>query len=278
MMIKSTVEYIEIMGAGMLQYFMLNLAVVPPFWKTIMFFLTLLLLIPMLVWVYLNRTYKKKYKIQKIMASIKSQVDKERMRIAMELHDDIGGNLTALSLMGSILKEKDISTDAHELVDKMIEASNKMVDDMNEIVWALNTSNDTLKSTMGFIKQNVSTLLSNAGIKFEVNEPIDYQNRYISGSVRRNIFLIIKEICNNIVKHANTQKVEMIISVNETLEITISDNGVGMKDVDLEKRQGMGQHNMKQRAEEIGARILFKQEKGHTINLSMPLGNIIDEG
>lgn len=277
MMIKSTVEYIEIKGAGMLQYFMLNLAVVHPFWKTTMFFLTLLLLIPMLVWVYLNRTYKKKYKMQKIMASIKSQVDKERMRIAMELHDDIGGNLTALSLMGSILKEKDISTDAHELVDKMIEASNKMVDDMNEIVWALNTSNDTLKSTMGFIKQNVSTLLSNAGIKFEVNEPIDYQNRFISGSVRRNIFLIIKEICNNIVKHANSQKVEMIISVNEKLEITISDNGVGMKDVDLEKRQGMGQHNMKQRAEEIGAKILFKQEKGHTINLSMPLSKIIVE-
>ena len=67
----------------------------------------------------------------------------------------------------------------------------------------------------------------------------------------------------------------MFISVNETLEIIISDNGVGMKGVDLAKRQGMGQHNMKERAAEIGAKLLFKQEKGHTINLSMPLRKII---
>lgn len=277
MMIKSTVEYIEIKGAGMSQYFTFNLAVVTPFWKSTIFFLSVLILIPILVWVYLKGVYKKKLKIQKIQASIKSQIDKERMRIAMELHDDIGGNLTALSLIGSILKEKDISMGAHELVDKMIKASDQMVDDMNEIVWALNTSNDTLKSTMGYIKQNVSTLLSNAGIKLEVNEPIDYQNRFISGRVRRNIFLIIKEICNNIVKHANTQKVVMIISVKERLEIIISDNGVGMQDFDLEKSQGMGQHNLKERALEIGANLLFKHEKGHTIEISMPLSKIIDE-
>ena len=272
-----TAQFIETRGAGMSQYFTFNLEVVPPFWKTTIFFLSILLLIPILVWVYLNRIYQIKLKTQKMEASIKSQIDKERMRIAMELHDDIGGNLTALSLMGSILKEKDISNGAHGLVDKMIEASDQMVDDMNEIVWALNTSNDTLKSTMGYIKQNVSTLLSNAGIKLEVNEPIDYQNRFISGQVRRNIFLIIKEICNNIVKHANTQKVEMVISVNDSLEIIISDNGVGIQDLDLEKSQGMGQHNLKERALEIGAKLLIKHEKGHTINLSMPLSKIIDE-
>ena len=272
-----TAQFIETRGAGMSQYFTFNLEVVPPFWKTTIFFLLLLLLIPILVWVYLKGGYKKKLKTQKIEASIKSQIDKERMRIAMELHDDIGGNLTALSLMGSILKEKDLSTGAHGLVDKIIEASDQMVDDMNEIVWALNTSNDTLKSTMGYIKQNISTLLSNANIKLEVNEPIDYQNRFISGRVRRNIFLIIKEVCNNIVKHANTQRVEMVISVNDRLEIIISDNGVGMEDFDLEKSQGMGQHNLKERALEIGAKLLIKHEKGHTIYLSMPLCKIIDE-
>ena len=161
------------------------------------------------------------------------------------------------------------------MVDKIIEASDQMVDDMNEIVWALNTSNDSLKSTMGFIRQNVSAMLSNAGIKLEVNEPIDYANKFISGRVRRNVFLIIKEICNNIVKHAFTKKVDMTIRINTKLEIIIVDYGIGMKEENISSRGGMGQHNLRERASEIGATIQFKNEKGYTIYFSIPLDKVM---
>ena len=270
-----TAQFVEARGAGMSQYYTFKLDVVPPFWKTKIFFILVMLFVSILIWIYLSIRFKKRLKRQKEVASRKSHIDKERMRIAMELHDDIGGNLTALSLMGSLLKEKEMNESAHDLVDKIIEASDQMVDDMNEIVWALNTSNDSLKSTMGFIRQNVSAMLSNAGIKLEVNEPIDYANKFISGRVRRNVFLIIKEICNNIVKHAFTKKVDMTIRISTKLEIIIVDYGIGMKEENISSRGGMGQHNLRERASEIGATIQFKNEKGYTIYFSIPLDKVM---
>jgi signal transduction histidine kinase len=62
----------------------------------------------------------------------------------------------------------------------------------------------------------------------------------------------------------------MIISDYERLEIIISDNGVCMQDLGLESSIGMGPHNLKDRALEIWANLLFKHEKGHTINLACP--------
>ena len=270
-------QFVEIRGAGMSQFFTFKLEIVPPFWKTKIFFFSLIVLVSLIVWFFERREFKKRLKKQKILASIQSHLDKERMRIAMELHDDIGGNLTALSLMGGLLKDKDMNEDAHDLVDKIVEASGQMVDGMNEIVWALNTSNDSLKSMMGYIRQHVSAMLSNAGIKLELNEPTDYPNKFVSGRVRRNIFLITKEVCNNIVKHAFTKKVSITVHVNSKLEILISDYGVGVHNSDLENASGMGLHNLKGRAKEIGATIQFKNEKGYTIYFSIPLNKVIME-
>jgi signal transduction histidine kinase len=259
----------------MSKYFTFKLEIVPPFWKTKTFFLSLMALVSLFVWFFVRRVFKKKLKKQQVLASIQSHIDNERMRIAMELHDDIGGNLTALSLIGSLLKDKQMNEDAHGLVDKIIEASDQMVDDMNEIVWALNTSNDSLKSMMGYIRQHVSALLSNAGIKLELNEPIDYPNKFVSGRIRRNIFLIIKEISNNIVKHAFTKKVSITVHVNTKLEIIIVDYGIGIKEAHLTSGGGMGLHNLRERASEIGAKIQFKNEKGYTIYFSIPLNKVI---
>ena len=272
-----TAQFIETRGAGMSQFFKFRLKIVPPFWKTKIFFVSMMILMFISVWFLVGSVYKRRLKKEKILASIKSHIDNERMRIAMELHDDIGGNLTALTLIGSLLKDKEMNESAHNLVDKIIEASDQMVDDMNEIVWALNTSNDSLKSMMGYIKQNISELLSNAEIKLILTEPIDYADRFVSGRIRRNIFLIVKEICNNIVKHAFTKKVEITIYTNSKLEIIISDYGVGVHNDDLENGRGMGQSNLTKRSSEIGATIQFKNEKGYTIYFSIPLNNMMME-
>jgi len=79
------------------------------------------------------------------------------------------------------------------------------------------------------------------------------------------------------VKHAFTKKVEITVHVNSKLEIIISDYGVGINTDDLENASGMGLHNLKERASEIGATIQFKNEKGHTIYFSIPLSKVMRE-
>ena len=146
--------------------------------------------------------------------------------------------------------------------------------DMNEIVWALNVSNDSLQSMIGYIRQNATTMLSNAGIKLEVNEPLAYDEVFVGGKIRRNIFLISKEIFNNILKHASTKKVEMNIKVGKFLEITISDHGVGKSDQPQTTKGGMGQGNIIKRATEIGATVDFENIKGYTVKFSLPFDKI----
>ena len=112
--------------------------------------------------------------------------------------------------------------------EKIGEASDKMVQDMNEIVWALNITNDSLISLMSYIRQYVSSRLSASGINLEIREPSNYPEMFVSGRTRRNIFMIIKEIINNAIKYAGTKKIDMKILLDDNLRIIISDNGTGM--------------------------------------------------
>ena len=207
----------------------------------------------------------------------KQLLEQERVRIAMDLHDDIGGNLTALTLMTSLLKEKEEDPSRKMLFEKIGEASDKMVQDMNEIVWALNITNDSLISLMSYIRQYVSSRLSASGINLEISEPLTYPDMFVSGRTRRNIFMIIKEIINNAIKYAGTEKIDMKVLLDENIRIIISDNGTGMPENYTNqtiKGGGNGLNNIKKRADMINASILFKNEKGLTVVFDMPLQNI----
>ena len=146
------------------------------------------------------------YKVKKQRDALAKKVilEEERTRIAMDLHDDIGGNLTALSLMSALLKEKEIDAEGKILIDKIAEATDQMVNEMNEIVWALNVSNDYLSSTIYYIRQHASKLFFESGIAFDVTEPQEYAKVTVGGKIRRNIVLITKEIFNNIIKYASS--------------------------------------------------------------------------
>jgi signal transduction histidine kinase/ligand-binding sensor domain-containing protein len=267
-------QLIDKRGSGMSEKYNFRLEVTPPYWKTNWFILLMIVLLSSLIWLIVRMFFNTKLNEQQAMFEKKSLVEKERTRIAMELHDDIGGNLTALSLMASLLKDKQVESGGQVLIDKISEASDQMVDDMNEIVWALNVSNDSLQSMIGYIRQNASIMLSNAGIKFEVNEPLSYDEVFVDSKMRRNIFLISKEIFNNIIKHASTQKVEMNIKVGKSLDIIISDHGVGKSDQPEKTKGGVGYGNMIKRAVEIGATVDFENKKGYTVKFSLPFDKI----
>ena len=260
-------------GGVMSDRLVYNLEVIPPFWKTRLFRILLLLISLGLLWFYLRLSFKRRLNEQRLELEKQKLLEGERVRIAMDLHDDIGGNLTALNLMTAILRDIDIDAKGKMIVTKISEASDRMIQDMNEIVWALNISNDKLPNLMSYVRQYLSTVLTTAGIEFDIREPETYPDVFISGRSRRNIFMIMKELVNNAIKYAGTKNVLIEVSVDKRLKIVFSDNGVGLQGdlATLAKGGGNGISNLKKRALELGASVDFINEKGLTVVFDMPL-------
>jgi signal transduction histidine kinase len=200
-----------------------------------------------------------------VKSSLEGQVQ-ERTRISKEIHDELGSSLTSISLLTEVLKKR-LDIKINPEVNKISDTSAEMVDKMNEIIWALNTSNDTANSLIAYVRKFANNFLHDANIELEFleNEIKDYLP--IEGTVRRNIYLTIKEAINNIVKHSQAKKVTMQVTMVNGLQIEIKDDGKGIDFENLPQfRNGLS--NMKKRMEDIGGKFSIENSNGTIIKLN----------
>lgn len=199
-----------------------------------------------------------------VKSSLEGQLN-ERVRISKEIHDDLGSSLTTISLLTEVLKTKIDGVKVPE-VAKISATSARMVDSMNEIVWALNVHNDTLDSLVAFIRKYARDFLQDTSIKLVFEEDVN-QDFTLQGNVRRSIYLVVKEAINNVVKHADAQQVKLNIQTdNNKLTIMIEDDGNGINEA-KKSVFGNGLRNMKQRIEDIGGTFLMYQTKGMVVSI-----------
>ncbi|HTH31095.1 MAG TPA: ATP-binding protein, partial [Lacibacter sp.] len=122
-----------------------------------------------------------------------------------------------------------------------------------------------------YIRSYASEYLDNFDMDYNINVPAEIPNADVSGVKRRNIFLVLKESINNVMKHAKATLVEINIRFeNEQMLVEIVDNGKG---IDPEKLNqfGNGLKNMQRRMESIGGSFIILNNNGTTIKLEMPL-------
>jgi signal transduction histidine kinase len=208
-------------------------------------------------------------KTEKEFISIKSSLEgqlKERGRISKEIHDELGSSLTSISLLTEVLKKR-IDTAANPEVNKISDTSADMVDKMNEIIWALNTSNDTVNSLVAYVRKFTNNFLQDANMELEFLEMNIPEHRPLEGSVRRNIYLTVKEAVHNIVKHSDAKKIVMEVDAANGLQIKIKDDGKGI-DTTMIQPFGNGLINMKKRMEDIGGTFSIENNNGTLIKLS----------
>ena len=199
-----------------------------------------------------------------VKSTLEGQLN-ERVRISKEIHDDLGSSLTTISLLTEVLKTKVDGKIVPE-VGKISNTSARMVDSLNEIVWALNIQNDTLNSLVAFIRKYARDFLQDTEIKLIFQENVN-QDFTLQGNVRRSIYLVVKEAINNVVKHADAKEVKLNISADANkLVILIEDDGRG---INPEKKSifGNGLKNMNQRIEDIGGTFRMYQTKGMVIDI-----------
>jgi len=249
----------------------LYLTVLPPFWKTT-WFRVLTTLASLVLMVLLIRAYiRRRLERQRVEFLRQQAVEQERSRISAELHDDIGGGLTAIRLLSEMGLESDAHLQVHKYLQKISYSSNELIQKMNEIVWALNINNDNLQSLIAYTRQYAVSYLDDLNIACHFQTPDDIPNIPVNGKNRRSIFLLVKESLNNVVKHADADNVEIRVEIDGALFIEIADNGKGF---DGTNQRGNGLNNMRKRIQTLRGVMDIRNGQGTTMVFEIPVRNL----
>ena len=157
-----------------------------------------------------------------------------------------------------------------EDINKIRQYSHEMIDKMGEIVWALNEKNDSLTDLLSYTRSYTAEYLSQNGIHCTVESPESLPAGFVSGEIRRNIFLTVKEALHNIVKHSQADNVRISIQSGKNLIISIKDDGIGFEEKNT-RAFSNGLYNMKKRMKDIGGILEITNEEGTQVKLTVPL-------
>ena len=198
------------------------------------------------------RNVQKKRVAEKHVAILEKQnaVESMRSKIASDVHDDMGANLTRLGLNAQQLLTSAVVPEKEKLLAEKISAqSREVITGMKEIIWASDPAHDNLKSMLGFMRQYIDRFFDGTSIRPVVNFPHQVGEITLHPEVRRNLFLILKESLNNAVKYSDSDKIEIEFrNENEKFNLNIKDFGKGMDD-NSKNDFSNGLRNMQMRAE-----------------------------
>lgn len=193
--------------------------------------------------------------IESLKATIEKQqaIEQERNRISKDMHDDLGSGLTKISILSEVAKRQKPETLENQLTI-ISDSARELVDNLNQIIWTLNPENDNLASFVTYIREYIYKYLDTFEINSQFDFPSEISSKDLPEKVRRNLFLVVKESLNNIVKYANASTVLISLSIETNhFVFQIQDNGKGF-DFSKTREFGNGLKNMKKRMEEIDGR------------------------
>jgi signal transduction histidine kinase len=237
--------------------------ITPPFWKTWWF--TTLLFVAAAALVGGSIWYVEISRLRRRLRASeqKHALERERLRISRDMHDEVGADLTEIAILSELARQ-DIQNPAHaeEHMQTVAEKTRKLIDNIGEIIWAINPNNDKLDLLAGYIREFASEYLGMTPISCRFDFPEQIPSLPLSAEVRRNTFLILKEAINNVVKHSGAASVEVGCKLsNHEVEFSVRDDGRGLTREACDQR-GNGLRNMKKRAEEINGNLQIESQVG----------------
>jgi ligand-binding sensor domain-containing protein/signal transduction histidine kinase len=254
----------------------ISVIVLPPFWQT-WWFLTgvTVFLLGMIVFAV---HYISTQRLQSQLADMRQQqaLETERARIARDIHDQVGASLTQVSLLGEMVEsDKDLPAEVESHARQISQTARETSRALDEIVWTVNPSNDTLDGLFTYICKYAQEYLAVAGIRYRLDVPAQLPATAITPEVRHNVFLAAKESVTNIVKHARAS--EALIRLRPgpgSFILDIQDNGrgpAGSQAAAAQSRNGL--RNMRKRMEDVGGSFEIgpSPEGGTVVRLTVPV-------
>ncbi len=242
----------------------------PHFWQTRWFTALVILGAAGLVAGSVRYVIWRRVKIKLLALEQQHAIEKERIRIAQDMHDELGSRLTEIQMLSDRGQE---ASQAQKLFVAISRAARETTRSLDAIVWAVNPRNDSLARMIAYISNYVVKFLSQSSISCRLEIPNHWPEHVISSEMRHNIFLAVKEAVNNIAKHSEASQVTFQTSLeNNTLMIVIQDDGKGFS-THAVSEFGNGLQNIQKRMLSLKGEFDLWSEpgKGTKVSLKIPL-------
>lgn len=228
-----------------------SFSISPPFWKTWWFLLLSIAIVAAIVY------FVYRYQLNK-----KLEVERLRLRISRDLHDDIGSALTSINVLSKVaLSKGGANMEIGNYLSQIKNAASDTMESMSDIVWAINPQNDKLEAMISRMKEFAAEICEAKQVDLDFILPDELEKISFDAGKRKNIFLIFKESVNNAIKYSNCTRLYVgFTKEGSQLSMQINDNGTGFDPLNC--RTGNGLRNMKERAALIGGNVTISSQKG----------------
>jgi signal transduction histidine kinase len=249
----------------------LDVVVSPPIWRQPIF-LAISILLVILVAVGSSRYYTWRI-MRHEMARIERQreLEQERLRIARDIHDDLGARATQISMLSSMSPNDQAFPDnARADLDRIFNLSKELIAALYQTIWTVSPEYDNLYALGNYICQMADRLCGSAQLRYRLQVENLPRHIQVSSQTRHNIIMMVKESVHNVVKHAKASEVTIKVAFDRNiLRITIQDNGCGFEPATA--HAGDGLTNMKRRLQDIGGTCVVESQLGHGTTVHMQL-------
>ena len=212
--------------------------------------------------------------------SQQNEIERDRIRIARDMHDEIGSKLARISYISELVRETEAhSGTATAQINAIAETSRDVLQSLDEIVWAVNPHNDTLQHLAVYLSQYAHDYFQSTSVNCAVKMPMNLPQHPVSSETRHNLFLAFEESLTNVLKHAAARNVEIQIELKPTVfEILITDDGRGLQNTAKSgdgsaSLNANGLVNMRRRLTDIGGewKIEDAPGQGTRVRLTIPV-------
>ena len=174
-----------------------------------------------------RRAATRKYRRKLALLQQQHAIERDRARIAKDIHDDVGAGLTQITLLTELARREPEQTNAN--LERITQSARKLTKAMDEIVWAVDPQHDTFEGLMDYISAYAEDFLRVAGIRCRMDLPLALPAMRVDAELRYNLFLALKEALNNVVKHAQATEVWLRLKIEaDSFTLTVEDNGRGL--------------------------------------------------
>jgi two-component system sensor histidine kinase DesK len=245
-----------------------NFSIAEPWWAGMGFKIILGLVFVLIIFYGYVKMLFKRLALRKTFDIQQQLILAERQRISAEMHDEIGSGVFAIhSLADKASKNENAGPEIAQIKNLVIELSDKI----REVIWSTNVGNDNLENLFYYTHVQISRLFEHSEIDFISELPDEIIDLTITVLSRRNIYLLVKEIVHNAIKHSKATTIELKMFTDEqTLYISVNDNGIGINPNNA-RPNGMGLGNIKNRVEKLNGTLTIENNAGAHVNIKIPL-------
>ncbi len=247
----------------------INLIIQPPFYRTWWFIISCAIFVIGSITITVHRISTRKLQFQLEKLKQKEMLERERSRIARDLHDQLGANLTQIALVAELIEgDKEFPEEIESYAQQIKQTARETTRMLDEIVWAVNPANDTVESLANYICKYAQDYLASAGIRFRNEIPASLPDIQLLPEARHNLFLATKEAITNIARHSKAKEATLKIEIkDDKFIIELCDDGIGFAGFDaVASKKRSGVLNMQKRLHDIGGEFYInKLEQGGTV-------------